>query len=118
MNNIIQLIGQKVKREIEKSVINVLEGALNLDEIVDSVGEMVNNIGIDTLAAIIEELNQHIKEAPDRKGKYYVQRNNDKRSLVTRFGLLEFERTYYKNIKEEKYTYILDQLLGIEKYEK
>ena len=25
MNNIIQLIGQKVKREIEKSVINVLE---------------------------------------------------------------------------------------------
>ena len=67
MNNIIQLIGQKVKREIEKSVINVLEGELNLDEIVDSVGEMVNNIGIDTLSAIIEELNQHIKEAPDRK---------------------------------------------------
>ena len=32
---------------------------------------MVNNIGIDTLIAIIEELNQHIKEAPDRKGKYY-----------------------------------------------
>ena len=67
MNNIIQLIGQKVKREIEKSVINVLEGELNLDEIVDSVGNMVNNIGIDTLSAIIEELNQHIKEAPDRK---------------------------------------------------
>ena len=32
--------------------------------------------------------------------------------------MLEFERSYYKNIKEEKYTYILDQVLGIEKYEK
>ena len=49
MNNIIQLIVQKVKGEIEKSVINVLEGELNLDEIVDSVGKIVNNIGIDTL---------------------------------------------------------------------
>ena len=115
MNNIIHLIGQKVKREIEENVIKVLEGSSNLDEIVDSVGSMVNNIGIDTITAIIEELNQHIKEAPERKGKYYVQRNNDKRTLVTRFGLLEFERTYYKNIKEKKYIYILDQLLGIEK---
>ena len=118
MNNIIHLIAQKVKREIEENIIKTLEGASNLYEIVDSVGEMVNSIGIDTLSAIIEELNQQIKEARERKGKYYVQRNNDKRTLVTRFGLLEFERTYYKNNKENKYTYILDELLGIEKYEK
>ena len=31
MNNIIHLIGQKVKREIEENVIKVLEGASNLD---------------------------------------------------------------------------------------
>ena len=42
MNNIIHLIAKKVKREIEESVIKVLEGDLNLDNIVDSVGEMVN----------------------------------------------------------------------------
>lgn len=118
MNNIIQLITQKVKGEIENNIIKVLEGASNLDEMVDSIGEMVNNIGLDTLSAIVGELNRHIKEAPERKGKYYVQRNNDKRGLVTRFGLLEFERTYYKNNKENKYVYILDKLLGIEKYEK
>ena len=43
MNNIIQEIIEKVKREIEESVIKVLEGDLNLDEIVDSVGNMANN---------------------------------------------------------------------------
>ena len=32
MNNIIQLIAKKVKREIEESVIKVLEGDLNLDK--------------------------------------------------------------------------------------
>jgi len=41
MNNIIHLIAKKVKRKIEESVIKV-EGDLNLDNIVDSVGEMVN----------------------------------------------------------------------------
>ncbi len=118
MNKIIQEIIEKVKAEIENNIIKTLEGDMNLDRMVDSVGNMVNNIGLDTLSAIVGELNKHIKEAPERKGKYYVQRNNDKRSLVTRFGLLEFERTYYKNNKENKYVYILDKMLGIEKYEK
>ena len=118
MNNIIQLISQKVKDEIEKNLIKVLEGESNLNKIVDSVGELTNEIGRDILHTIIEELNDIIKEAPERKGRYHVQRNNDKRILITRFGELEFERTYYKNVKEGSYVYILDEILGIEKYER
>ncbi len=118
MNNIIQLIAEKVKREIEESVIKVLKGNTNLDKIVDSVDEMVKDIGIDTILAIIKELNDIIKEAPERADKYHVQRHNDRRTLITRFGELEFERTYYKNINKNSYVYILDKLLGIEKYER
>ena len=118
MNNIIQLIGQKVKSEIEKGVVKVIEGDARLDNIVDSVDEMVNDIGINTITAIIEELNKIIKETPERKGKYHVHKSNTERTLITKFGELNFERTYYKNIKENKYVYILDQMLGIEKYER
>src|SRR5699024_5353306 len=118
MNMIIQEILEKVKAEIENNIIKTLEGEINLDRMVDSVGGMVNSIGLDTLSAIVGELNKQIRETPERKGKYYVQRNNDNRSLVTRFGLFEFERDYYKNIKNNKYTYILDKILGIKKYEK
>jgi len=35
MNNIIQLVAQKVKREIEENLIKVLEGSTDLDRIVD-----------------------------------------------------------------------------------
>ncbi|MDD4528155.1 MAG: ISLre2 family transposase [Candidatus Margulisbacteria bacterium] len=118
MNNIIQLVAQKVKREIEENLIKVIEGSTNLDHIVDSVGEMVNSIGLDTISAIIGELNKIIKELPERKGKYHVHKRNAKRSLATRFGELEFERTYFKNIKENRYVHILDEILGIEKYER
>ena len=34
---------------------------------VETVADMVNSIGIDTLSAVIEEINMHIKEAPERK---------------------------------------------------
>lgn len=39
MNNIIQLIGEKVKKEINKNVNKVIEGSTSLDNIVDSVKE-------------------------------------------------------------------------------
>ncbi|MDW7669196.1 MAG: UPF0236 family protein, partial [Bacillota bacterium] len=118
MDNIIQLIMEKVKGEIEENVIKALEGDAKLDEIVDSVGEMVNDIGVNTLLAIIEQLNETIKESPERKGKYHVHKNGAERTLVTRFGELEFERTYYKNILEDRYVYMLDELLGVKKYER
>jgi len=118
MNNIIQLIAEKVKKEIEESVDKVCEGSANLDNIVDSVSEMVNSIGIDTISAIIDELNFNINKSPDRSGKYYVHKKEVERTLITRFGALEFERTYYKNIKENSYVYILDEILGIQKYER
>ena len=61
MNNIIQLIAEKVKDTIEESVIKVLEGETKLDNVVDLVGDMVNNIGLDTIGAIIDELNDIVK---------------------------------------------------------
>jgi hypothetical protein len=112
MNNIIQLIAKKVKREIEESVIKVLEGDLNLDNIVDSVGEMVNDIGAKTILAIIDELNDIIKKSPERSGNIIFIKVKVNRTLITRFGELAFERAYYKNIKENNYVYILDELLG------
>lgn len=118
MNNIIQLIAEKVKDTIEESVIKVLEGNTKLDTIVDLVGEMVNNIGLDTLNTIIDELDDIVKKSPERSGIYHIHKSKVSRTLVTRFGELEFKRAYYKNIRNKNYVYILDELLGIEKYER
>lgn len=118
MNNIIQLIAEKVKDTIEESVIKVLEGETKLDNVVDLVGDMVNNIGLDTIGAIIDELNDIVKKSPERSGIYHIHKSTVSRTLVTRFGELEFNRPYYKNIRDKNYVYILDELLGIEKYER
>jgi hypothetical protein len=62
---------------------------------------MVNDIGVKTLQAIISELNEIIKKSPERKGKYHVHKGKVERTLITRFGELEFERVYYKNIEKK-----------------
>lgn len=52
------LISEKVKAEIENSIAKVLEGEGSLESIIDSVGEMINDIGIKTLQEITSQLNE------------------------------------------------------------
>ena len=108
MINIIQLIAKKVKDTIEESVIRVLEGDTKLDNIVDLVDEMVNNIGVDTIGGIIEGLNDIVKKTPERSEIYHIHKINVPRILITRFGELEFNRPYYKNMIDENYGYIVE----------
>jgi len=52
------LISEKVKAEIENSIAKVLEGEGSLESIIDSVGEMINDIGIKTVQEITSQLNE------------------------------------------------------------
>ncbi|HOK62815.1 MAG TPA: hypothetical protein PLE17_02825 [Soehngenia sp.] len=52
------LISEKVKAEIENSIAKVLEGDGSLESIIDSVGEMINDIGIKTVQEITSQLNE------------------------------------------------------------
>lgn len=49
-----------------------------------------------------------------RKEKYYIQRRNDKKTLTTVFGEVNYKRTYYKHKKNKDYVYLSDQMIGIE----
>ena len=59
---------------------------------------MVNEIGIKTVQEIISELNEVIKKSPERKEKYHVHKGKVERTLITRFGELEFEIGYKKRV--------------------
>lgn len=61
MDDYKQLISEKVKAEIENSIAKVLEGEGSLESIIDSVAEIVNEIGIKTLQEITSQLNENIE---------------------------------------------------------
>jgi len=66
MDDYKQLISEKVKAEIENSIAKVLEGEGSLESIIDSVAEIVNEIGIKTLQEITSQLNENIEQAPEK----------------------------------------------------
>ena len=70
MNNIIHVIVEKVKREIEESVIKVLEGNANLDDIVDSVREMVNDIEVKITALFRDNFSEVVSHMFDFSRSY------------------------------------------------
>ncbi|MBC7087913.1 MAG: hypothetical protein H5T96_05400 [Tissierellales bacterium] len=66
MDDYKQLISEKVKAEIENSIAKVLEGEGSLESIIDSVAEIVNEIGIKTFQEITSQLNENIEQAPEK----------------------------------------------------
>lgn len=66
MDDYKQLMADKLKAEIENSIAKVLEGEGSLDSIIDSVAEMVNDIGIKTLQEITSQSTEIIKQAPEK----------------------------------------------------
>jgi len=88
----------------------------NLSEIIK---ESTKDFGKNMLVYLIEKLDEEIRNSTNRKKSWYVERY-DSRKINTVLGKIEFTRTYYvsKYGKKKKYAYLLDQALGINKYER
>lgn len=112
MNYIIQELLEKVTKILS-------EEEKSLSELSKIIEESSKEFGKKLLIYIIEKLDESIRNDKSRKRSWHVERY-DKRKLHTVMGTIEFTRTYYvsKYGKKKKYTYLLDQMLDINKYER
>ena len=70
------------------------------------------------LGAILSEMDQAIRKSSWRDGRYTIHRN-DTRTLVSSVGDISFDCTYYKSkTKENTFTHLLEDLIGLEKNER
>ena len=63
-------------------------------------------------------LDEVIRESSKRKREYCIQRRNDRKTLITILGEVNYLRTYYKSKKDGSYRYLSDELVGIYPYER
>ena len=66
----------------------------------------------------LAETDSLLREEPERKEKYVIERNRQVRVMQTEYGDLRIERTLYQNKATGSYHYLVDELLGIDKYER
>lgn len=84
-----------------------------LSSIQSSTRELIKNIVISTF----EEIDRDYKYSADRKSRYYINKSNVSRTLITIVGEITFSRTYYKCKHSNKNFFYLDTSFDLPKYD-
>ena len=93
-------------------------GMRTAEEMEETLTEMVRMYVCEVASRYTEAVDDEIREAKSerRAAGYRIERRGDERHYLTRFGELNFQRTYYRGT--EGYVYLVDQVLGIEQGER
>ena len=118
MNTIIQEIVEKITKDYKKCVENMLEGKSDVSEMIQELRKTLDNVGSKLVGEAIEILDEVLRESKVRKRDYHIQRRNDSKTLITQFGEVRYERTYFKSKKNKKCVYLADTIVGINPHDR
>lgn len=104
------------------------------DELFNAITEMdimdlVNNLGVfqtkmnrsilKLVSGVLSVLDNRITESPERRRNgFLVQKRDVERTLVTPLGELTYKRAYFTDKESGERFYLLDGLIGVERYER
>jgi hypothetical protein len=97
---------------IIEMVINSLSGKMNFNEFQEQLAEKLNETGREITRQVLEEMDRQIKEKKTERRGWQVWRSGDRKEIVTRFGAVTYERTYYRHKDTKEYTYLVDEQAG------
>ncbi len=118
MNTIIHEIVEKITQDMKSNLEDLILDSKDISKFIINTGKSLDEIGVKIVKEALEILDVTIRESVTRKKEYYIQRRNDKKTLITKFGEVNYQRTYYKNKKDGSYDYLSDRMAGIEPYER
>lgn len=91
---------------------------IRIDKLENELLEKAKSCAAEMMSAYIKLVDQAMLD--DKQGrkneKYVVVRKNDNRRIQTKIGEISFKRTYYRNSGTQEYTYLADQVIGLEAY--
>jgi Uncharacterised protein family (UPF0236). len=125
MNIILQNYNDLLKKVIFETFSNNLKekleefnnnNVMNYISLLSNLDETLCNIAKESLVTIFETIDKSFSLSCERKRKYYVK-SHHKRTILTVFGEITFERTFYQSKINNKLYCHLDRLLGLHKYD-
>ena len=112
-------IAQIVQNFIEKYH-EIFEGVeeLSLEGFENSLVEISNEFCRDSIKLFVEMNNQVILEQKElrRAKNISVHKQEVPREILTKFGMVEFKRSYFK--MDEGYAYLADKVVGLDSYDR
>ena len=115
------IVIQNCKNFINKILSFMSETHTNkLEELETGLETITFDFILNMMKIYVENLDKEIKADKKwrRKNGIVVERNNDKREIFTKFGVLTYHRTYFYDKKNDTYIYLVDTVLGIDPYDR
>ena len=118
MENIIQQIAIELVEKINKKAFS--EKLTDLDKLAAEIFEDCTDYARLMMQEVIRIRNLQFREDKAfRKQEGLVLKEKDRpRQILTKLGLIEWDRDYYYDKVKERYVFPLDYMLGIRKYER
>lgn len=112
MNNLITLDSMLKNMHMDNT-----KGLSNYMSMIEGVDIATNDLAVNIIKTFIEKTDQDFRDNPKRLETYHVK-SKHQRTIMTIFGPLTFERTFYVNKRtKESYVYV-DDFFGFERYER
>src|SRR5690554_4893416 len=118
MQLIIQEIVQKISSSFEKELKGLMVEGRDISEFILATRKTLDEVGASLVAEALETMDEAYRNSKDRKRCWEVKEKAAKKTLTTIFGEVRYERTYYKNKKTGKYSYLSDEAVGIKAHDK
>lgn len=113
-HSIHQLLG-KSEEKLVKILNSFAEDPSRMAELVSGIQTIMLEIGQEIIASELEEMDEIIRNIPERKRRWSVVRR-DANSLTTTIGSVHYEKTLFIDKKTGEHAYLLDQVMGLEKH--
>lgn len=105
----------KAFQKILELSLSFLEEKMNFQELEEKLQKAVNGMGKDILEVILQAKDEEIKKDRGRCSTWEIVRKNDSRTILTPFGDITYERSYYRNKTTGEYLHLLDTYTGFKK---
>jgi len=109
---LVRVVEGKVLLVVTKAL-EVLAGGVSYRSFESILKKELDGLGCEMLKLVLEELDRELKADQERKLKWEIVRKDDMRNLLTTFGQVTYNRTYYQHKESKEYAYLVDRKAGI-----
>jgi hypothetical protein len=109
----------EIIRRIDEKFLLVMEAVMMLLEqntdfmtFEQRLKELLNGLGADVLKEVLSELDRKYQTDKTTRPGWEIVRKNDPKTVLTSFGKISYDRTYFYNRAAKKYSYLVDEHVG------
>ncbi len=117
MYNSIQHFIEFGVKKIEERVKQFVQRPTDLADLVMGLHEELLELGRDVVTEVLEDMDDHLRKSGSRKQHWEIVRR-DRAGILTSFGPINYERTYFKPKKGGKRQYLVDRIVGINPHDR